>query len=46
VRPSFADMLTTLRYVCLCSAFSATPRDKQGLQKPLLPLPGSLQTAA
>ncbi|HYO69860.1 MAG TPA: transposase [Archangium sp.] len=46
VRPSFADMLTTLRYACLRSALSTTPRDIQGQQKPLLLLPGSLQAAA
>lgn len=41
VRPSFADMLSTLRYACLRSAFSATPPDKQEHQKPLLLLPDS-----
>jgi hypothetical protein len=46
VRPSFADMLTTLRYACLRAAISADPNAKQGRQNLLLLLPGSLKTAA
>jgi hypothetical protein len=46
VRPSFADMLTTLRYACLQAAVSANPNGKQGRQNLLLLLPGSLKAAA
>jgi len=34
VRPSFADMLATLRFACLRAAISATPTDKQGRPPP------------
>jgi hypothetical protein len=30
VRPSFADMLSTLCYACLRASISANPHDKQG----------------
>jgi hypothetical protein len=46
VRPSFADMLTTLRYACLNTAISANPNGKQGRQNLLLLLPGSFKAAA
>jgi DDE superfamily endonuclease len=46
VRPSFADMLTTLRYACLQAAISANPSGKKGRQNLLLLLPGSLKAAA
>jgi hypothetical protein len=45
-RPSFADMLTTLRIACLSSLISADPHGRQVLQKPLILLPGPLTTAA
>jgi hypothetical protein len=46
VRPSFADMLATLRFACLRAAISATPTDKQGRQNPLLLLPDTLRAVA
>jgi hypothetical protein len=46
VRPSFADMLTTLRYACLDAEISANPNGKQGRQNLLLLLPDSLNAAA
>ncbi len=46
VHPSFADMLTTLRYACLRAAIFSTPHGKQGRQNLLLLQPGSLKAAA
>lgn len=46
VRPSFADMLTTLRYTCLRAAISTTPHANQGRQNLLLLMPGSLKAIA
>nr|WP_239470042.1 hypothetical protein [Archangium violaceum] len=46
LRPSFADMLTTLRYACLRAAISANPHAEQGRQNLLLLLPGSLRAVA
>ncbi|EAU66557.1 transposase [Stigmatella aurantiaca] len=46
VRPSFADMLATLRLACLKPALSATPASHQGRQNLLVLLPDTLQVAA
>ena len=46
VRPSFADMLATLRLACLRAAISAPPTDKQGRQNPLVLLPDTLRAVA
>jgi hypothetical protein len=46
VRPSFADMLATLRFACLRAAISATPTDQQGRQNPLVLLPDTLRAVA
>ena len=46
VRPSFADMLATLRYACLKQGVSETPDHKQGRQNQLLLLPDTLQAVA
>jgi hypothetical protein len=45
-RPSFADMLATLRYACLRSAISASPADKQERQNLLVLLPDTLRAVA
>lgn len=46
VRPSFADMLATLRLACLHAPISATPTDQQGRQNPLVLLPDTLRAVA
>ncbi|ADO72699.1 IS701 family transposase [Stigmatella aurantiaca] len=46
VRPSFADMLATLRLACLKPALSATPAVHQGRQNLLVLLPDTLRVAA
>ena len=46
VRPSFADMLATLRYACLRAAISASPTQKQERQNLLLLLPDTLRVVA
>jgi len=46
VRPSFADMLATLRLTCLREPLSATPHDTQGLPNLPVLLPDTLKTAA
>lgn len=45
-RPSFADMLDTLRRVCLERLISANLRKPEGLQNPLDPMQYILQAAA
>lgn len=42
VRPSFADMLATLRYACLRPAVSANPANKQARQNLWVLLPDTL----
>lgn len=46
VRPSFADMLATLRYACLRPPVSATPANTQDRQNLLVLLPGTLRAVA
>lgn len=46
VRPSFADMLATLRFACLRTAVSAPPNQNQGRQNPLVLLPDTLRLVA
>lgn len=46
VRPSFADMLATLRFACLRAMISAPPADQQGRQNPLVLLPDTLRAIA
>lgn len=45
-RPSFADMLATLRYACLRAAISASPPHTQERQNLLLLLPDTLRAVA
>jgi len=46
VRPSFADMLATLRYACLRQGVSTSPADPQERQNLLVLLPDTLRAVA
>jgi hypothetical protein len=45
-RPSFADMLATLRLACLDASISSSPFHGRGRQNPPVPLLDTLMTAA